>query len=730
MNVCRVTRRIVALAALGAVLSCGPENPAHPGIGQFESEGQAATVCASGSTVEGVDVSDYQGTIDWASVASSGRKFGFAKATQGTYFQATTTFPANWSGMKAAGMYRGAYHWLDGSNGGAAQADYYLAYVGQLGAAGDLPPTIDWECNDTSCGNAAAASTAQDIQVAQDFIAEIKAKTGLPTIIYTDPGFWNGIGAPSGFGNAILWIANIGVGCPDVPSPWSSWSFWQYSWTGAVPGITSGSCDLDQFNGTESQLGQLGGDGGTPPSGQGGGDGGTPPPQAGPLAQLDGNDAITLVNWPDQHVEAFVQTPAGDEEHLWTSGTGDSWMGPDKLDSGATCGSAAAFWGSPWSYPELFSPLASGSTGSLWWTSSSSSWNGYQPFGGPGLSHLSTLVWLDGHTEVFGLDPAGAVQYQDWDVATGAWSGWQSLGGSLMTGVGPIVWTKGTGEIFGTAPDGTVHHVWSGTGAGYTNGWSAWQQLGTGTMTSRPVPVSWPDGHVEVFATGGDGQLYHEAFSFSSGWPTSFQPLSPGFTIIGEPSAIMGPNGAELFARDAQGYVVQLSYGSGGWGSFSRIGSQTSQSDPFGWIRGDGNAEVFAIDASGALVAALRTGTTWGNWSTLSTGVDPCAAVIHSVGGSSGGSSGGGSTTGGGSSSGGATSGGSTGSNAGGGTSGTGTTGGTSPGVSGAGTTGGAPGPTAIRSAAGCGCSSEPGGAFSALLLLGLWSIRRRRLAR
>ncbi len=131
-----MTRRSLALLALAGALSCGPENPEHPGIVSVEHEEQAITKCASGTTIQGIDVSDYQGSVNWSQVAASGRKFAFAKATQGNYYRAST-FPANWSGMKAAGLVRGAYAWIDGCVNGTTQADYYLNYVGSLGP-GDL----------------------------------------------------------------------------------------------------------------------------------------------------------------------------------------------------------------------------------------------------------------------------------------------------------------------------------------------------------------------------------------------------------------------------------------------------------------------------------------------------------------------------------------------------------------------------------------------------------------
>src|SRR5262249_16053488 len=101
------------------------------------------------------------------------------------------------------------------------------------------------------------------------------------------------------------------------------------------------------------------------------------------------------------HAEIFVQTKTGAMKHTYTKGATDDWDAFYDLDGGATCGAAAAFWPSPASYAELFTPRPDGTTANLHWTSSG--WTPFASFGGDGLSHLSTLTWNDGHIEVFAL---------------------------------------------------------------------------------------------------------------------------------------------------------------------------------------------------------------------------------------------------------------------------------------------------------------------------------------
>jgi MYXO-CTERM domain-containing protein len=343
-------------------------------------------------------------------------------------------------------------------------------------------------------------------------------------------------------------------------------------------------------------------------------------PPVPPIAQVSGNEAITAVNWPDQHSELFVKAPNGTELHSWSDAAGDAWATPAKLDVNAECGSAAAFWGPPWSYPELFSPLSSASTGHLWWASGA--WNTYQPFGGSKLAHASTVVWPDGHTEVFALGSDRAIWHNYWDTGTSNWSGWSSMGGTLDTGVSPIVWGNGTVEMFATDASGGAWHMWFSGGK-----WSAWTNVGSG-MASRPAPVRWADGHVEVFIRGQDNHLYHSNFNSTTGWP-AFSVLSASDTIVGDPSAIMNVTTAEVFARSETGQVEHV-WGDGTtYNNFVALGSLAAASDPFAWSRGKGEAEVFAVDTSGALQYTHRT-SSWSTWAAIGTNLDPCAPALPS----------------------------------------------------------------------------------------------------
>jgi hypothetical protein len=346
---------------------------------------------------------------------------------------------------------------------------------------------------------------------------------------------------------------------------------------------------------------------------------------------------MTLVNWTtgnDGHAEIFLKTTAGTMVHTYPNGLTDTWNMFYDLDTPSTCGAAAGFWPNQ-GYAELFDPAPDGTPQHLWWSNDVwSKWTHDMTAPAVKLAHLSTLAWLDGHMEVFGLGGDGAVWHTHFQHGDPAWAPWQSLGGSgLVTGAAPILWGDGHAEVFAADAAGAAWHTWSGSGADFPGGWHAWESLG-GDLVSRPVPVRWADGHLTVFATGRDRQL-HASDHGAAGWP-AFQVLSAGSTIEGEPSAIMNPAGQgaspgpEVFARDASGKVVHLWWSGTAYTAFSPHLDQTALSDPFAWIRADGKAEVFAIDPSGQLTRSYHDGATgWTAWTVIGgTNLDPCPLPV------------------------------------------------------------------------------------------------------
>ncbi len=247
---------VVAVAGCGGVVSNASDTA---GGGEDVAAISDSKACAPQTTVEGVDVSDGQGAIDWAQVRAANVRFGIVKATQGTY-NTQSRFAAHWSGMKAAGVIRGAYHFFDPTEDGVAQAKHFLAVMGPL-SPGDLPPMLDIECPDgsSSClgwsGGSGATPAAAIRQRMMDFINYVQSATGRMALIYTFGSYFSSNGvATTGLQGYPLNIAYPTTSnCFNVPSPWTSATMWQYSWTGSVAGIP-GQVDRDRFLGDITAL--------------------------------------------------------------------------------------------------------------------------------------------------------------------------------------------------------------------------------------------------------------------------------------------------------------------------------------------------------------------------------------------------------------------------------------------------------------------------------------------
>lgn len=201
----------------------------------------------SAATLAGIDVSHYQGTVDWAAVRAAGIAFAFAKASDGDTYK-DTQFKKNWQGMQAAGLLRGAYHFYESNDDPVTQANNFLSAVGTLDK-NDLPPVIDIESTKGNFGN---NSLSTNLQICLDTIEKALACTPL---IYTNCAFWNA-NLTAEFGRYPLWIARYSSTPPTIPNAWTNWTFWQYSQSGAVAGVT-GAVDLDRFAGSNEDLQQL-----------------------------------------------------------------------------------------------------------------------------------------------------------------------------------------------------------------------------------------------------------------------------------------------------------------------------------------------------------------------------------------------------------------------------------------------------------------------------------------
>ncbi len=204
--------------------------------------------CAGPTTLKGVDVSYYQGNVDWAKVRAAGRAFAFARVSDGIDYP-DTKFAQNWPAMKNAGLVRGLYQFFRPGKDVDAQVDLLVAKLDAAGGLqpGDLPPVLDLE----SDGGLPAATV---VARAKSWLAQVEKKYGVKPIVYTAAFMSNVIG--TNFSGYTLWVANYETTCPTMPSGWTDWEFWQDSEKGKVDGVT-GTVDTNLFNGSLAQLNAL-----------------------------------------------------------------------------------------------------------------------------------------------------------------------------------------------------------------------------------------------------------------------------------------------------------------------------------------------------------------------------------------------------------------------------------------------------------------------------------------
>jgi lysozyme len=242
-------RRLAALAALLAVSAflCGAvsagklaDRSPHKGVTR-----------AHDLPVQGIDVSNWQGDIDWERVRAAGTQFAFIKATEGGD-HLDSKFRENWEGAKRAGIPRGAYHMVYWCRPAHEQALWFILNVPNDPDA--LPPVLDLEWN----GHSETCPKRVPVAKAREKIAimleVMEAHTGKRPIIYTDVAFHREVleGQLSGYN---FWLRSVAAEPRKIYRN-RPWLFWQFTTTGHVPGI-SGPVDRNAFNGSRDEWRQV-----------------------------------------------------------------------------------------------------------------------------------------------------------------------------------------------------------------------------------------------------------------------------------------------------------------------------------------------------------------------------------------------------------------------------------------------------------------------------------------
>ncbi|MCF4141050.1 lysozyme [Streptomyces sp. Tue 6430] len=236
------------------------QGQAYMGVGARVHGGAPAQAPSPGTLaatdgVQGIDVSNWQGAINWTSVRNAGVQFAWMKATEGTSFK-DASFNTNYPAAYYAGVIRGAYHFARPDiSSGATQANYFVNNGG--GWSRDnmtLPGVLDIEHNPYGSMCYGLSTTQMRLWI-DDFYNAYKSRTGRDVVIYTTASWWNTCtGYWSGmYSKSPLWVAHWNTAAPTVPSGFPTWTVWQYTASGSVSGV-SGGVDRNQFNGTRDRL--------------------------------------------------------------------------------------------------------------------------------------------------------------------------------------------------------------------------------------------------------------------------------------------------------------------------------------------------------------------------------------------------------------------------------------------------------------------------------------------
>ncbi|MBQ8501464.1 MAG: glycoside hydrolase family 25 protein [Bacteroides sp.] len=198
--------------------------------------------------VHGIDISHYQGKIDWLRVTHDKNQqfplhFVFMKATEGGDYK-DSTFTRNFGQAREAGIIRGAYHYFLPQTDANKQADFFINTV-KL-EPGDLPPVLDVEVT--------GKKSAEELKrVVRLWLDRVEAHYEVKPILYTSYKFKMRYLNDSIFNTYPYWIAHYYV---DSVRYKGRWHFWQHTDVGTVPGIEN-KVDLNVFNGTLEELDSL-----------------------------------------------------------------------------------------------------------------------------------------------------------------------------------------------------------------------------------------------------------------------------------------------------------------------------------------------------------------------------------------------------------------------------------------------------------------------------------------
>jgi lysozyme len=196
------------------------------------------------SVLNGLDVSRWQGKINWKEVYKSNYDFVFIRLANGTKLD--VNFYKNWKDAKSAGLIVGAYQFIRPSQSIEEQSKLIIEVLKNVKfSKEDLPIVYDLEVNE-------GKDKIYINNITNKWITSIQKNLNVTPIIY---GSHKGTISllENKFSNNPLWIAHYNTDKPKIPNIWKDWTFWQKSETGYISGI-KGNVDINVYKGTKELL--------------------------------------------------------------------------------------------------------------------------------------------------------------------------------------------------------------------------------------------------------------------------------------------------------------------------------------------------------------------------------------------------------------------------------------------------------------------------------------------
>ncbi|WP_186756753.1 GH25 family lysozyme [Echinicola salinicaeni] len=190
----------------------------------------------------GIDVSHFQGDINWEQIKADQVYFAYDKATQGDSFKDPDYFE-NQKAAHQVGLLHGAYHFYISSDSPEKQAQNFLETLDYTNS--DLPPVLDLE----EGGIKLPLNHSKFHSDVLTWLKIVEEKLNIQPIIYTNNPFGNQYLNNPEFAKYDLWIAEYGVTKPKIPKAWEEkgWLIWQRTDKKTITGA-KGNVDHDLFN--------------------------------------------------------------------------------------------------------------------------------------------------------------------------------------------------------------------------------------------------------------------------------------------------------------------------------------------------------------------------------------------------------------------------------------------------------------------------------------------------